>query len=313
MIGIERLELLHVRMPFRFAFETSFGRSLGHEAVLVRVESQGSVGWGEAPPGSGPFFSHEDVHTAWHVLRDHLAPAVRKARLAGPGDLPPHLAFVRGHPMAKAGLEAALWDLCAKLQGVPLARLYCGSEPPARIPTGISLGIEKTVEDLLARVQEAVERGYRRVKIKIKPGWDVEVISRVRARFPDTPIMADANAAYRLGDADRLKELDGFRLTMIEQPLSHDDLLDHAELQSRLKTPICLDESIRSAEDVRKAALIGACRIVNLKQARVGGYTEARRVHDACLAAGMPVWCGGALGNGDRPPPQHRPGLPPQL
>jgi O-succinylbenzoate synthase len=201
--------------------------------------------------------------------------------------------------MAKAGLEMAVWDLFAKENGVPLSKLYRGGDdPPAEIPTGISLGIEPSIPALLERVDAAIRAGYRRIKIKIKPGWDADVVARVRERFPSIPLMADANAAYHLHDAEALRRLDPFSLMMIEQPLAHDDLLDHAALQKELKTAICLDESIKSAADVRKAAQIGACRIVNLKQARVGGPTEAINVHDACRAAGMPVWCGGLLETG---------------
>jgi O-succinylbenzoate synthase len=296
---VERLDLFHVRMPFRRHFETSFGRSLGHEAVIVRAESHGAVGWGEAAASSGPFYSAEDVHTAWHIAREHLAPAIQAKEIPHPSDVRPLFAFVRGNPMAKAGIEMALWDLFAKQREVSLASLYCGGAPDrAEIPAGISLGIEDRVEQLLDRIAEALDARYRRIKIKIKPGWDVEIVAKVRERFGDIPLMVDANAAYRLDDADRLQRLDEFRLTMIEQPLAHDDLVDHAALQQRLETPLCLDESIRSAADVRKAAQLGSCRIVNIKQARVGGPSEAVKVHDACRAAGMPVWCGGLLETG---------------
>lgn len=296
---VERLDLFHVRLPFRRYFETSFGRSLGHEAVLVRAESGGHIGWGEAAASSGPFYSAEDVHTAWHIMREHLAPAIQAREIPLPPDVRPLFAFVRGNPIAKAGMEMALWDLAAKHRGVALAALYNGhSSYPTEIPVGISLGIENSLSQLFQRIDEALAAKYRRIKIKIKPGWDVEIVRKVRERFPEIPLMADANAAYRLQDAERIRELDEFRLMMIEQPLAYDDLVDHAELQKCLKTPICLDESIRSAADVRKAAQLGACRIVNLKQARVGGPSEAIRAHDACQDAGMPVWCGGLLETG---------------
>lgn len=296
---VERLDLFHVRMPFRRHFETSFGRSLGHEAVIVRVESEGAVGWGEAAASSGPFYSAEDVFTAWHIVCEHLAPAIRAREIQHPSDVRPLFAFVRGNPMAKAGMEMALWDLAAKHRGVPLALMYNDGFPaPSELPAGISLGVEDTLTQLLDRIEEALAAKYHRIKMKIKPGWDVEIVRKVRESHPEIPLMVDANAAYQLHDVERLRQLDEFRLMMIEQPLAYDDLVDHAELQKELKTPICLDESIRSAADVRKAARIGACRIVNLKQARVGGPTEAIKVHDACRAAGMPVWCGGLLETG---------------
>jgi O-succinylbenzoate synthase len=293
---VESIELFHVRMPLLRPFETSFGRQEFHEAVLVKLGAGGESGWGEAPASSGPWYSGEDAWTAWHMIEDFLAPAVLGVDLAHPSELFDRFRFVRGNPMAKAGVEMAAWDCFARLRGEPLARLWGGVRQ--EIPTGISLGIESSIDALLERVGWAVSRGYRRVKVKIRPGWDREPISAVRRAFAELPLMVDANAAYRLRDADRLAELDDLDLTMIEQPLDHDDLLDHAKLARRIRTPICLDESIRSAEDGRRAAEIGACRIVNIKQARVGGPSEAIRLHDACRDAGMPVWCGGLLETG---------------
>lgn len=295
---VERIDLYHVRLPLRFGFETSFGRSEVHEAIIVRVEGEGGTGWGEAPTGAGPFYSHEDADTAWHVLRDFLIPALRKTPIESPSELVELFRFVRGHPMAKAGIEAAMWDLEAKRRGISLARLYRGEPAPEMISTGISLGLEPRIEILIERVERAVRAGYRRIKLKIMPGRDVEVVRAVRERFREIPLMVDANAAYTLNDVETLRRLDEFDLMMIEQPLSHDDLLDHAELQKRIKTPICLDESIKTPEHAEHAARIGACRVVNIKQARVGGPTQARRLHDKCRSHGLPVWCGGLLETG---------------
>jgi O-succinylbenzoate synthase len=296
---IDSCEILHVRLPFRHHFETSFKRSFGHEAVIVKLGSDGLFGYGESAAGSGPFYSHEDVHTAWHIIRNHLAPALKEAKIKHPSDVGPLFHFVRGHPMAKAGVEMALWDVLARTRRVPLSSLYRGgTEGPKEIPTGISLGIEDTIEQLIDRIRTAHEEGYHRIKMKIKPGWDVDAIARIRGEFPSLSLMADANAAYTLADAATLKRLDDFDLMMIEQPLSHDDLLDHAALQKEIRTPICLDESIKSVRDAESAAKLGACRVVNIKQARVGGPTEAIRVHDACRKAGIPVWCGGLLETG---------------
>lgn len=293
---IEAIELFHVRMPLLRPFETSFGRQTHHEAAIVRLSSGGASGYGEAPASSGPWYSGEDAQTAWHMIHDFLAPSILGKELAHPSELPERFSFVRGNPMAKAGVESAAWDCFATLHGAPLAKLWGGER--AEIPTGVSLGIEPTIGDLLERVRAGVAAGYRRIKIKIRPGWDVNAVRAVRKEFPDLPLMVDANAAYHLHDADLLASLDAFNLTMIEQPLSFEDLLDHAKLAKVLRTPICLDESIHSPDDARKAIEIGACRIVNIKQARVGGATRAIKVHDLCRTGGLPVWCGGLLETG---------------
>jgi O-succinylbenzoate synthase len=294
---IDCVELFHLRLPLVHFFETSFGRVHDKETVIVAVRAGGITGWGEAPAERAPYYSPETVETQWHVLRDFLVPALLSAdEVPDPAAVPRLSARVRGHAMAKAGLEMAVWDLAAKARGTPLGRMLGGTQD--RIPTGISLGIEDRVEDLMERIGAAVAKGYRRVKIKIKPGWDVDVVEAVRARFPDVPLMVDANSAYTLQDAEHLAALDRFHLMMIEQPLAHDDIIDHAALQKRLATPICLDESIHSAADGRKAIELGACRIVNIKQARVGGPTEAKALHDVCRDRGVPVWCGGLLETG---------------
>jgi len=293
---LEKLELIHLGMPLVHPFETSFGRVSDKETIIVRAESGGVAGWGEAPVAAAPGYSYETVETAWHVIRDFLAPRLKGAEIARAGSLAEHFGFVRGHPMAKAGIEMAVLDLFARAEGVPLWKMIGGSW--TEIPTGISLGIEPRVEDLLGRVETAAAAGYRRIKVKIKPGWDVDVVAAVRRRFPTLSLMVDANAAYSLADADRLRRLDDFGLMMIEQPLDPDDLLDHARLQTLLKTPLCLDESIKTPADGRRAIEAGACRVINIKQARMGGPFAAKVLHDLCVAKNIPVWCGGLLETG---------------
>jgi len=290
---IERIELHHVEMELVHPFETSFGREFTRSCVLVSVHADGLTGWGECPVDAGPWFSSETVETAWHVLRDFLIPAVLGQDVASPADVVDRFRRVRGHPMARAGLENAVWDLLAQAQGVSLADMLGGKRD--RVPVGVSVGIEPTIELLLDRVAQHVAEGYGRVKLKIKPGWDVDVIRAVRERWPDLPLQVDANCAYTPADAPLLRELDQFDLLLIEQPLHHEDIVDHAALQARLCTPLCLDESIRSPEHARWALDIGACRVINIKVGRVGGLTAARQIHDLCAARSVPVWCGGML------------------
>jgi O-succinylbenzoate synthase len=283
-------------MPLVRPFETSFGRTTERRIVLVRVEADGLTGWGEVSCGEDPFYSYETPATAWHILRDYLVPWSLGRNWAGAGEVATRFCPIRGHNMAKAALENALWDIEAQQTGVPLAKLIGGTQE--EIPCGVSIGIQDTVEELLERIHAECEAGYQRVKLKIKPGWDVNVLEQVRAKFPRLPLMADANSAYTLADLPRLKMLDQFFLMMIEQPLGWDDLVDHANLQRQLSTPICLDESIHGADDARKAIEIGACKIINVKLGRVGGFTAARRVHDVCRVHKVPVWCGGMLESG---------------
>ena len=293
---IDRLEIIHLRMPLVHPFETSFGRVPDKETILVRAESGGISGWGEAPVAAAPGYSYETVQTAWHVIRDFLAPRLKGVEIARAGPIAEFFGFVRGHPMAKAGIEMAVLDLFARAEGHPLWKMLGGRVE--EIPTGVSLGIEPRLEDLVRQVEDAAARGYRRIKLKIKPRWDVEIVTAIRRRFPALPLMVDANAAYAIGDADHLRKLDDLGLMMIEQPLDPDDLLDHAKLQALLKTPVCLDESIKSYADGRRAIEARACRIINIKQARVGGPFAAKALHDVCAAKGIPVWCGGLLETG---------------
>ncbi len=293
---LERVELILVELPLVEPFETSFGRESLRPCVLVKAQSDGLVGWGECVAGSGPWYSYETVETAWHVLRSFLIPTVLGRPLEHPETMARGWARVRGHPMAKAGLEAALWDLWAQAQGISLREALGGVKE--RVESGISLGIQPSLEALLERVERALARGYRRVKLKIRPGWDVQVVKAVRERFGPIPLSVDANAAYTLSDLDTFKALDRFELMMIEQPFRYDDLVDHAELQKQLRTPICLDESVPSPEAARQALKLGSGRIINVKPGRVGGLAAARKVHDLCVERGVPVWCGGMLETG---------------
>ncbi len=293
---IERIELREIQMPLVHFFETSFGRTTTRRIVLVRVHADGLTGWGEVTAGEAPFYSHETTETAWHILRDFLIPWTLGKEWAAPGDVAPRFRPIRGHNMAKAALENALWDIAAQQQNLPLTKLVGGTLQ--EIPCGVSIGIQTSVEELLDKVAREVAAGYQRIKVKVKPGWDVNVLEAIRNRFPHILLMADANSAYSLADVAHLKEFDRFYLMMIEQPLGWDDMLDHAKLQKEISTPICLDESIHNADDARKALQIGAGKIINIKLGRVGGFTGARQMHDVCRARNVPVWCGGMLESG---------------
>jgi o-succinylbenzoate synthase len=293
-VKLDRITLRQIRMPLVHFFETSFGRTYGRDIVLVEAHSEGLSGWGEVTAGENPFYNEEWTNAAWLLLRDYIAPRVLHFDFADPAEIAPRTAHIRGHNMTRGGLEAAVWDLCARRDGVPLSQKI-GGGARREIPCGVSIGIQDSVEQLIDKIECELDAGYQRIKIKIKPGWDVDVVRRVRERFPAIRLMADANSAYTLADAAHLKRLDEFYLMMIEQPLAHDDIIDHAELQRRLDTPICLDESIRTAHHAEQAIRLRACGIINIKLGRVGGFAEARRVHDAAQAAGIPVWCGGML------------------
>lgn len=295
-MSISRIELYEIRMRLLQPFETSFGVTLDRRIVLVRVSDGKLEGWGEVTAGEGPFYSHETVETAWYVLSDFIIPAVLAGGIDGPEELAPLVQGIRGHNMAKGGLEAALWDLKARRERKPLWKLLGGSRE--QIECGVSIGIQPTIDRLLQVIGKELSDGYRRIKIKIKPGWDVEVVRQVRAAFPKILLMCDANSAYTLADLDLFRQMDDFDVMMFEQPLHYEDMIDHAELQQKIRTPICLDESIHSADDARKAIAIGACRIINIKLGRVGGYREALAVHNVCRDNGIPVWCGGMLESG---------------
>ena len=294
---IERIILREIRMPLVHFFETSFGRTTERSIILVEVESEGLSGWGEVTAGEHPFYNEEWTGSAWIIVRDYAAPRVLGRDLASAEEVAPLSDGIREHRMARGGLEAAVWDLEARRKGLPLWK-HIGGGARREIPCGVSIGIQNSVDELIETIGKELAAGYQRIKIKIKPGWDVDVVRRVRQCFPSIQLMADANSAYTLADAGHLQRLDEFHLMMIEQPLSHDDIIDHAALQARLETPICLDECIRTAHHLKQAIGLRAGRIVNIKLGRVGGFREARRVHDVAQATGIPVWCGGMLESG---------------
>ncbi len=293
---IDRIDLRLLRLPLVHFFETSFGRVHDRRFVLVTVHGEGATGWGECVAESDPYYSAETTETAWHVITAFLAPRVLGVSFDHPREVFAALRAVRGHHMAKAAIEMAAWDLYARQRGEPLSAVIGGCR--TAIVSGVSVGIQDSLEQLADKIAGELAAGYRRVKIKIKPGWDVEAVDRIRQKFGAIPLMVDANAAYTLADADRLASLDAFGLMMIEQPLDYDDVRDHAVLQRRIATPICLDESIHSPGLARDAIDAGACRIINIKPGRLGGFAESIRVHDLCAAAGVPVWHGGMLESG---------------
>jgi o-succinylbenzoate synthase len=293
---LEQIEVRRVSLPLRFPFETSFGRTTTKQFLLVSVAAGGVVGHAECVADVDPFYLPETNDTALHVLRDFLAPMAFSLEIGHPGEVLPAFSRVRGHEMAKAALEMAIFELWARREGAPLWKILGGRG--GEIAAGVSVGLQADEAALLDKVEAEVAAGYRRVKVKIKPGRDVALVAAIRERFGALPLMVDANSAYTLDDAAHLARLDPFALTMIEQPLAWDDIVDHATLQRRLSTALCLDESIRSAADARRALDLGACRVVNVKVGRVGGFSGAIAVHDVCRARGVPVWCGGMLESG---------------
>jgi o-succinylbenzoate synthase len=291
---IEKVTLRHCQMELKAPFTTSFGTLQTKDFILVEAEdSQGVVGWGESVAFAAPWYSEETLKTNWHILEDFLIPLLFQAPIDHPSELTQRFSPIRKNNMAKAALEGAIWDIYSQREGLSLSRALGGSK--SEIEVGISIGIQSSIKNLLNLIEEYTTQGYRRMKIKIKPGWDIEVLKQVRWNFPEVPLMADANSAYTLADLETLKALDEFNLTMVEQPLASDDIIDHAKLQANLITPICLDESIHSVEDARKAIELGSCKIINIKIGRVGGLWEAKAIHDLCREQAVPVWCGGML------------------
>jgi len=290
---IEHIELRYIQLPLRHHFETSYIRIHQRDTILVTLWADGVEGWGESPVESGPWYSSETVETAWHVQRQFLIPMLLGKDIQQASQANQRMSLVRGHHMAKTGLEQALWDVEAKQKGISLAQLLGGTR--ANIESGVSVGIQDTQEELFDQVEGYLSQGYRRIKIKIKPGWDVKIVSALRKRWPEMRLMVDANSAYTLADVDCLAALDDFNLMMIEQPLAYDDIFEHSLLQPKLRTPICLDESIHTPEHANAALELGSCRIINIKPGRVGGLAQARQIHDLCLARSVPVWCGGLL------------------
>jgi O-succinylbenzoate synthase len=293
---IDSIVLREVHMPLLRPFETSFGVTRERRILLAEVQSEGLTGWGECTAGERPFFSGESTDSAWQVILNELGPMLAASDLEHGGECPGIFRQVRGNPMAKAALENAIWDLEAQREGLPLAQLIGGVRET--IPCGVSLGIQPSIPDLMAVIEKELAAGYQRIKLKCKPGWDVEVFERVRSRWPEIMLSCDANSAYKLRDADHIVSFDAFDLLMIEQPLWYDDFYYHSMLQKRLNTPICLDESIRNRRDVLAAIEMESCRIINIKLGRVGGFSEAIAVHNAAQERGVPVWCGGMLESG---------------
>lgn len=297
MLKIKSIELTEINLPLVHFFETSFGRTYERRIILVRVEDfDGAEGWGEVTCGETPGYSDEWTDSAWVTIEKILAPMVVGKEFESAANVWDAMKWARGHRMAKASIETACWDLEAKKLGVPLWRHLGGVNQT--IECGVSIGIQDSVEQLLGKIRVELEAGYKRIKIKISPSWDYEVIKAVRAEFGDILLMGDANSAYTLVDIDLLKSLDEFNLMMLEQPLACDDIIDHAKLQSQINTPICLDEPIKSPDDARKAIELKSGKIINLKNGRVGGHSQSKLVEKVCREAGMPVWCGGMLESG---------------
>jgi O-succinylbenzoate synthase len=293
---IKRVVLHHLRMQLRTPFETSFGRISERDCLLIELYSDGVVGYGECVADRDPGYSYETAKTAWHILVDFIIPEIIGSDIPGPAELQTRISFVHGHPMAKAGVEMALWDLMGKLNDQPLSEMLGGLRTAVEV--GVSVGLQKSPAALVEVVSGYVKQGYRRIKVKIKPGRDVAEAQAVRQAFPELKLQVDANSAYTLDTARSLLPLDECNLLLIEQPLAEDDLWDHSQLQTLFKTPLCLDESILSTRHARQALEMSACRIINIKTGRVGGLSQAKAIHDYCLARDVPVWCGGMLETG---------------
>ena len=293
---IESIVLREVHVRLKSPFETSFGVTQNRRILLVEVVADGVSGWGEVTAGETPAYNSETTDTSWHVISDFVAPLVIGRNISSAAELPEVLSQIRGHDMAKSGVENALWDAEAQIKGVPLSKLLGGTLE--EIASGVSLGIRESPEALVKRVEEELKGGYQRIKLKIKPGKDIEYVAAVRKKYPDILLSVDANSAYRLEDVEHLRKLDEFNLLMIEQPLNWDDIHAHAKLQAQIQTAICLDECINNARHALTAIELKACRIINIKLGRVGGHTEARRVQEISRTRNIPVWCGGMLESG---------------
>jgi len=293
---IRNITLRELQMKLITPFQISVGRTDVRRIVIVEADVDGVIGWGECVAGETPAYSPETTDTAWHILRDHVWPLMKGKEFETAAQVWGLLALVRGHNMAKGALEAAVWDAEARQKGIPLWKLLGGTRE--EISCGVSIGIKDSLDELVAAVKTELSAGYQRIKIKIKPGKDLEPVKRLRQDFPKIKLMVDANSVYRLEDWPLLKQLEGFYLMMIEQPLGWDDLYSHVELQKKLDTPICLDECIHTFEQAQAAIALRACKIINIKLGRVGGFSVARQIHDLCQQNGMPVWCGGMLESG---------------
>jgi len=293
---IERIELRHIKMELVSPFTTSMGTEYDEEHIIVRVDGEGLTGWGESVAEGTPFYSYETVTTAWHILKDFLIPSILGKNISGIDEAIKSYEKVRGHMMAKAGLEAALWDLLAKLKGISLSKMFCGVRD--KINVGVSIGIQSSIPELLKKVEGYLAEGYKRIKIKISPGNDIQFVQALRKEYPDILLQVDANSAYELKHISLFRQMDEYNLLLIEQPLGYEDIYDHSKLQRELKTPICLDESIHSLDDTRAAIELDSCRVINIKPGRVGGFTESKLIHHYCASKNIPVWCGGMLESG---------------
>jgi o-succinylbenzoate synthase len=293
---INRIELHHTKMELISPFTTSMGTEYDEEHIMVRVVADGVTGWGESVAEGTPFYSYETVQTAWHILQDFLIPSILGKDLSSIDEAIQLYSRVRGHMMAKAGLEAALWDVFAKSKNISLSKLLGGTRE--KIDVGVSIGIQKSESELIKKVGSYLDEGYKRIKIKISPGNDIQFVKALRKEFPNILLQVDANSAYELKHLILFKEMDNYNLLLIEQPLGYEDIYDHSKLQRELKTPICLDESIHSLDDTRAAIELDSCRVINIKPGRVGGFTESKLIHDYCASKNIPVWCGGMLESG---------------
>lgn len=293
-MDINKISLQRIKLPLKSSFETSFGKVTEKDIIIVKVHSGDKVGFAESVAMPFPIYNEETTGTVWHMLETYLIPKLLENEIKEPKDFSELFSYIRRNNMAKAALEMAIWDLYSKQNGQTLSTTLGGKR--SEIEVGVSIGIENNIETLLNKVAGFLEDGYKKIKVKIKPGWDIKPLEAIRKKFGEQiPLMADANSCYSLNDSQLLKELDQFHLMMVEQPLAHDDIIDHAKLQNLITTPICLDESIHSLEDARKAIEINACKIINIKVGRVGGLFEAIRMHNLCEEKNIPVWCGGML------------------
>lgn len=293
---IEKVVIRKMKMDLKFPFQTSFGTQQERLFLITEIHSGNHVGYGECVVSSNPYYSEETVSTAFSIIQEFLLPLILGKDVQHPDDVNKLFSRIRRNNMAKSAIEGALWDLYAKTLNKPLAEVIGGKK--SEITVGVSIGIQETKEELLNKVEESLKQGFNKIKIKIMPGKDIEYLRSVREKFGDIPVMADANSAYTLNDIELFKEMDSLNLIMIEQPLAHDDIIDHAVLQNAIQTPICLDESIHSVEDARKAIELGSCKIINIKIGRVGGISESIKIHNLCLQNNIPVWCGGMLESG---------------
>ncbi len=293
---IEKIELRHIKMELVSPFTTSMGTEYDEEHIIVRVDGEGFTGWGESVAEGTPFYSYETVTTAWHILQDFLIPSILGKNIQNINEAINAYEKVRGHNMAKAGLEAALWDLFAKSENKSLSEMLGGTKN--KVDVGVSIGIQNFEAELLEKIENYLEEGYQRIKIKIAPGKDIQFVKAVRKEFPEILFQVDANSAYELKHIDLFKQMDDYNLLLIEQPLSYEDIYNHSKLQKELKTPICLDESIHSLEDTQAAIELNSCKVINIKPGRVGGFTESKKIHDYCMSKNIPVWHGGMLESG---------------